>query len=187
MQLKTVHYLFFSDDDFEKSEFILAMLINNPQDYELKEPPIMETMVNNFLCTFNRNIVSLEKVKADGNGAYNRKGGVTKCYFYNGITCTEAHSSDNGFFINVRSGQSQTWKKETVDKESIFFIKRYYRYNKFNDFNQLIVQVAIYNRQLLDYYYVLYRRNKDARNDFDNIIVGRHGNATNPHAGMYIL
>ncbi|XP_066914107.1 uncharacterized protein [Clytia hemisphaerica] len=174
-----------SDDDFEKSEFILNLLVNKPEDFELDQPPTMDTMVDNLVCTFNRKRITLDSVKADGNGAYSRKGGVKKCFFYNGVKCTEAHKEGNDiFFINVRSGENQTWKKENVDKESIFYIKRYYRYNKLNDFNQLIVEVQLYNFQWLDHYFVLYRKNKGSP-DFDKIKMGRHGNATNPHAGPY--
>ena len=140
------------------------MLLNKPEDLELEQPSIMDTMVNNLVCTFNRNKISVQNVKADGNGAYNRKGGVKKCFFYNGVKCTEAHKSkDATFFINVRSGENQTWR--------------------LNEFNQLIVEVQLHNLKWLDHYYVLYRKNKGSP-DFDKIKMGRHGNATNPHAGM---
>jgi hypothetical protein len=55
-------------NDFEKTEFILALLLNNPEDFEQKSPSNVMA-VDNFLCTLNRKIVSISDVKADGKGA----------------------------------------------------------------------------------------------------------------------
>ena len=164
------------------------MLINNPEDFELKSPPIVESLENDCMCTFNRKVLSVANVKADGNGAYCRKGGSKKCYFFNGSFCTEAHKVQDSidlFYVNNRSCENQTWKKQFVDKESIFFVKRYYRYNKLNSFNQIIVEVQTHDQTFLDYFYVFYRRNKDKDSgDCESIAFGRHGNAKSPHAGL---
>ena len=159
------------------------MLINNPHEFELNLPPVMESLQNDYMCTFNRNVLSVANVKADSNGAYFRKGGSKKCYFFNGSFCKEAHKSIDGFYVNNRSCENQTWTKQFVDKESVFFVKRYYRYNKLNSFNQMIVEVQIHDQTFLDYFYVLYRKNKDS-DDCETIAVGRHGNAKSPHAGL---
>ena len=145
----------------------------------------MEMIPENYMCTMNRKIVSLEAAKADGNRAYDRRGGSKRCYFFNGVTCQEAHCDDNkNFYLNNRPKESNKWEKEFVDKESIFYIKRQYRYNKENSFNQMIVEVYLFDQHPLDYYYILYRKNKSQHSDTsDPIILTRHGNAKNPHTG----
>lgn len=144
--------------------------------------------MDNFVCTLNRNKISIADAKADGKGAYGRVGRSTKCYFYNGAFCREAQKDGNGnFFVNKRTNINATWQKEFVDKESIFFLRRQYRYNKSNDFSQLIVEVLRHDQHPLDYFYVLYRRNKKSKiidDDCTEIEMPRHGNATNPHTGI---
>lgn len=168
------------------------MLINNPEDFELKQPPILEKIDDSAICTFNRHVVPVQAVKADGNGAYNRKGASTRCFFFNGVACQSAHlemnqvTNDHSYYINNRTSIDRTWTKQYVDKESIFHVRRYYRYNKLNAFNQMIVEVQKHDRAPLDYFYVLYRKNKDSIDNNDcEILMGRHGNAKNPHAGIY--
>ena len=164
----------------------MELLLNNPKDFELKEPPEVSD-VDNFMCTLNRNVVSIATVKADGKGAYGRRGASKKCYYYNGLKCQEAHvDQENGFYINSRSSSSCTWKKIYVDKESIFFLKRHYRYNKHNLFGQMIVEVELYNNTPIDHYYVLYRWN-NGEDKKGEILVARHGNARKPHTGIILI
>ena len=188
------NFLFYRVNEFEKTEFILGLLLNSPENLEQTSPPT-SLEVDNFVCTLNRNKVSVADAKADGKGAYGRKGISTKCYFYNGALCQEAHKDENNnFFINKRTNENATWRKDFVDKESIFFLKRHYRYNKSNEFNQLIVEVQRYTKLPLDHFYVLYRRNKNStsidQERFDDssseIEISRHGNATNPHTGTFL-
>jgi len=167
----------------------LSLLLNSPQDLEFKEPPVLEN-VDDTICTFNRKVVSVKTVKADGKGAYLRKGGSKKCYFYNGKNCQEAHLEENAveerrFFVNSRTSNNATWSKHYVDNDSIFYVRRYYRYNKLNSFTQIIVEVEKHNQVPLDYFYVLYRWNKDALSR-EETLIGRHGNAKSPHAGTSV-
>ena len=51
---------------------------------------------------------------------------------------------------------SSTFWKEYVTKKDVYLVKRQYRYNKLNEFSQLIVEVMTEDA-FLDYYYILYR------------------------------
>ena len=86
--------------------------------------------------------------------------------------------SKDRWYINKRTTTSSTFRKECVAKKDVYLVKRQYRYNKLNDFLQLIVEVKRMTEDVfLDYYYVLHRWLGDKQQQFS---VGEHGNAPKP-------
>ena len=102
-------------------------------------------------------------MKTDDCGAYSGKGGSVKCVYFDGKKSQQAYADPadkERFYINKRVADNRTWSKYYVPKESIFFAKRSYRYNKLNPFSQTIVEVQLHDHTPLDYFYVLYRKTK---------------------------
>ena len=89
--------------------------------------------------------------------------------------------SKDRWYINKRTTTSSTFRKEYVAKKDVYLVKRQYRYNKLNDFLQLIVEVKRMTEDaFLDYYYVSHRWLGDKQQQFS---VGEHGNAPKPFLG----
>ena len=80
--------MFSSESEFESTEFILGILVNNPLNFKVTEKPVVEqTRKHNFMCTMNRKKITIGSEKADENGAYNKKGNTRKFHFFNGSVC----------------------------------------------------------------------------------------------------
>lgn len=132
------------------------------------------------MCTINRKKIVLSSARADGNGAYQKRGNVQKHVYYIKQVSQRARysKSKDRWYINKRTTTSSTFRKEYVAKKDVYLVKRQYRYNKLNDFLQLIVEVKRMTEDVfLDYYYVLHRWLGDKQQQFS---VGEHGNAPKP-------
>jgi len=171
--------------DFEKAEFILKILTNTPQDFEVKEIPPLTS--ENSMFTLNRNVVPVATARADNNGSYGKKGNVTKYYYFDGKTCRIAQKSNNSFFINVKNVITGKFGPDPVDVDCMYSLKRCYRYNSANPFTQTIVEVKrVKEDKIMDYYYVLYKW-KTSNPEERVLHLPRHGNATNPFTGNLVI
>ena len=177
--------LFFRGLEFDSSEFILGILVNSPQNFQAEEKPsTSETKKRNFMCTINRQkIASCVVCKSWWKWCYNKQGNAQKHLYYIKQVCQRAHysKSEDQWYINKRATTSSTFRKIYVAKKDVYLVKRQYRYNKLNDFSQLIVEIKrMTEDDVLDYYYVLYRWLGDKQQRFS---VRRHGNVQRPFLG----
>ena len=105
----------------------MGNLVNNPHNFKVAEKPVVEqTRKHNFMCTMNRKKIPIESAKADGNGAYNKKGNTRKFHFFNGSVCQKAHLEEHSkrWYINVRGTANSTFQKEYVSSNQVFLVKR---------------------------------------------------------------
>ena len=145
--------------EFDSSEFILGILINIAQDsYVAKKPSTSETKTNNFMSTIITKKIAVLPAGTDWNGVYNKRGNAQKYLYYIKQIFQRARFSKpkDQWYFNKRTATSSTFWKEYVTKKDVYLVKRQYRYNKLNEFSQLIVEVMTEDA-FLDYYYILYR------------------------------
>ena len=56
--------MFSSESEFESTEFILGILVNNPLNFKVTEKPVVEqTRKHNFMCTMNRKKIPIGSEK----------------------------------------------------------------------------------------------------------------------------
>ena len=106
--------MFSSESEFESTEFILGILVNNPLNFEVTEKPVVEqTRKHNFMCTMNRKKIPIGSEKADGNGAYNKKGNTRKFHCFNDSVYQKAHLEEHSkrWYINVHATANSTFQK----------------------------------------------------------------------------
>ena len=84
---------FLVNQEFEQTESILGILVNNPHNFEVTEKPVGLGKRENTISRVpgiekKKQIVS---VKTDRNDAHNKKGNMQKFHFFNGSVCQIAH------------------------------------------------------------------------------------------------
>ena len=131
-----------------------------------------------------------ESARADGNGAYIHTGSPKRHYYVkmeqgNMKECCTARAENGVFYINIRQGSR--YVKQVVPNHEVFLLTRTYRKSKLNqNFIQMIATVKrADNQDPLPYYVMSYRWNNTDPDFPPTFIMGRHGNATKPHAGTY--
>jgi len=135
------------------------------------------------MCTVDRKKLKVHTMKADGTGAYTKKGNVKKYYHYFEGSCNIAHKNPDGsFYINTRIQSNANWSKKHVNSVNVYRLMRQYRHNKNNNLSHLIAEIENSDGQLLDYYYVLYRWQGGDDNSED-FALSRHGNSIKPFQG----
>ena len=122
------------ESEFEKAEVIFNILLNKPEDFELKTKPSAKRN-NNFMCTLDMNEVTLASARADNNGAYSRRGNTRKHYYvHNERAKVALKSVDGRYFINVRDNSTAfrypVYIKEYVAYDQVYLLQRHYRYSK---------------------------------------------------------
>ena len=160
---------------------ILNILLQNPEDYDLKEKP--SGIRENKTFTLNAQEVPMSSAKADDNGAYNSKGSVTKFYKYTKQGSKTAHKNENGvWYVNVRN--SKGYIKETVPEKEVFELKREYHTSMNNpEFSRTIVTVKeVTEKDPRPFYFVMYKWCDGVAREF---ILPRHGNASKPTSSQY--
>ena len=100
-----------------------------------------EGIHENFAATFNRQHISVEAVKADGNGAYRVTGCPKRCYFMDDSGVSIARKVDGLFYVNQRLGSKYAMKE--VDSQRVYELTCVYRQSKENkSFVQMIASVV---------------------------------------------
>ena len=164
----------------------------------MKERPV--AIRSNMVFTLNKNIVPLDTARTDGNGAYTKSGCPKRFYHVvieeGGISSCKAAQNDNGqFYVNERCSQvgernsssvtGAKYKKNYVPLEEIYQIVRYYRVNKSNHFEQILITLRhMVNNDIFDWYMVVYRWKSGKQKE--NFELPRHGNAKKPHCESYL-
>ena len=150
------------ESEFEKAEVIFNILLNKPEDFELKTKPSVERN-NNFMCTLDMNKVTLASARADDNGAYSRRGSTRKHYYVHDERAKVAHKLVDGcYFINVRDNSTAShypvYIKEYVAYDQVYLLQRPYRYSKSNNFYNMIAVInKVTSKQPHNFYLYLNR------------------------------
>lgn len=173
--------------EIDKAEVILQVLLNKPNEFELKEKPT--AIRTDFVCTFNSKVVPIEAARADGNGAYVHKGCPKRFYHLvmeggTTVSCTSAKNENGTFVINERQGAR--YVRRFVPSNEVYMLARTYRSNKLNpNFVQMLATVRRADQDNPMPYYIMSYRWNGEKGASENFIMGRHGNAAKPHSGAY--
>ena len=162
-------------------ETILNILLQNPEELNLKEKP--SGIRENKMFTLDMREIPISSAEADDNGAYLSKGSAKRLFQYNSEGSRTVHKNENGvFYANVKT--SKGYKKEYIPESEVYELTRYYRTSKFNpEFSRTIATVkAITDRELKPFYLVLY---KWAAGESKEFFLPRHGNAKKPTSSSY--
>ena len=167
--------------DENDHETVLNILLQNPEDFNLKQKP--SGIRENKMFTLDARETSISSAKADDNGVYMNKGSAKKCYIFNEERSRIVHSNENGgWYINVRG--SKGYSKVTVLENEVFELKREYHTSKHNPkFSRMIATVkAVAEREKRPFYLIMY---KWADGQVRKFHLPQHGNATKSSSGPY--
>ena len=168
---------------------LLNILLVHPEQFESKTKPV--AVRQDFLCTLNRDIIPIERARADDNGSYTRHGTPSR-YFKvtfgaNGdIVSTRTCHWDKDkkqLYVTVRTGCS--YSRTYLDNyDDIYALKKEYRKSKANsNFQHIFAYVHKYNeKEWCSNYYVSCYSWKGKEEAFTT---PRHGNAKKPTAAEY--
>eukprot|EP00794_Sanderia_malayensis_P013682 gene13682-biopygen10980 len=174
--------------NLDAADAILNVLLNSPADFERKAAP--SGIRQNFMCTFNREVVPMETARADDNGAYVQTGCPKRWYYISNDKewkCTVARQENGGvYYINERVGSK--YEKKFVRPCDVYQLTRTYRQNKCNpEFVQMFATVRQADHKDEDPYYLMsYNWKNGDENAEKNFVLSRHGNAKRPHATTYM-
>ena len=104
------------DGEYAEAEVLLNLLLNYTEELELKQRPC--GIRNNFSCTFNSTIVSLDLAHSDDNGAYLQKRYLKRLYYVGDSSCVTTHCQNGTYYINKRSGAK--YQKIYVDCNEVY-------------------------------------------------------------------
>ena len=179
--------------DLNDNQTLLSILLVNPTQFERKCKPV--GVRENFFCTLDRRIVSLESARADDNGAYLNKG-TTKRFFKvtfrddGEITSTRTCHFDkqaDKLYITVRSGKA--YNKVYLEEDEyndVYALSKQYRISKNNSgFRHILSYVVKWQETdwCTDYFVSSYTC--DEKNMKETFSIPRHGNAQSPTAPAY--
>ena len=154
---------------------ILNILLQNPEEFQLKQKP--SAIRENKIFTLDMRKIPVSSAEADDNGAYNSKGSATRS--------RTAHKSENGtWYVNVR--KAKTYTRCYVSESEVYELVRRYRISKNNpDFSRTIPTfTACDDREPKPHYLVMYRWAGEHQGPED-FVLSRHGNATRSTTNAY--
>lgn len=162
---------------------ILSILVQNPEELQLKQKP--SAIRENKIFTLDMQETPISSAEADDNGAYTSKGSARQWYTYNVSGSTTAHKSENGtWYVNVK--KAKTYTRRYVSENEVYELVRRYRISKNNpDFSRTIITVRACNEhEPKPHYLVMYRWAGEHQGPED-FVLPRHGNATRSTTNAY--
>ena len=148
------------------------------------------------MCTLNKENVPITVARADDNGAYQKRGNASRCYYVKDGFCQLTHKDKDGnHYINLKDSSAATakpvYKKKFVETEFVYCLTRQYQYSKSNNFYNMIATVNCVEESVPPHkfymYFYMYLNRWTCEEAFEprEFVVERHANATKPHAGPY--